>query len=121
MSYCRWSSDNWKCDIYCYEDVSGGFTTYVASNRVVGDVPCADIHLLLEGKNEEYCKAYRAQMDYLNTATRKPIGLPYDGKYFNDKNLQSFLDTLFMLKNAGYNVPYYVIEDVKLEILETKK
>ena len=33
MSYCRWSSMNWRCDVYVYEDVSGGWTTMVASNR----------------------------------------------------------------------------------------
>ena len=33
MSYCRWSSMNWKCDVYVYADVSGGYTTHVAGNR----------------------------------------------------------------------------------------
>lgn len=33
MSYCRWSSMNWMCDVYTYEDVSGGWTTHVAGNR----------------------------------------------------------------------------------------
>lgn len=27
MSYARWSAD---CDVYCYEDVSGGYTTMVS-------------------------------------------------------------------------------------------
>ncbi len=34
MSYCRWSSDNTNCDLYCYEDCSGGFTTHVAGFRL---------------------------------------------------------------------------------------
>lgn len=33
MSYCRWSSMNWMCDVYVYEDVSGGWTTHVAGNK----------------------------------------------------------------------------------------
>lgn len=33
MSYCRWSSMNWMCDVYVYEDVSGGWTTHVAGRR----------------------------------------------------------------------------------------
>lgn len=33
MSYCRWSSDNGRCDVYVYEDVSGGWTTHVAKYR----------------------------------------------------------------------------------------
>jgi len=35
MSYCRWSSDNWQCDLYCYDDISGGITTHVAGYRCV--------------------------------------------------------------------------------------
>lgn len=40
MSYCRWSSMNWQCDVYVYEDVSGGWTTHVAgSRRLFGPIP----------------------------------------------------------------------------------
>lgn len=41
MSYCRWSSMNWgcdvyvyeDCDVYVYEDCDGGWTTHVAGRR----------------------------------------------------------------------------------------
>ena len=33
MSYCRWSSMNWMCDVYVYEDCAGGWTTHVAGRR----------------------------------------------------------------------------------------
>lgn len=33
MSYCRWSSMNWMCDVYVYADCNGGWTTHVASAR----------------------------------------------------------------------------------------
>lgn len=33
MSYCRWSDHG--CDVYCYADIRGGYTTHVASNHVV--------------------------------------------------------------------------------------
>lgn len=33
MSYCRWSSDHFECDVYVYESVSGGWTTHVAGRR----------------------------------------------------------------------------------------
>lgn len=40
MSYCRWSSMNWMCDVYVYEDVSGGWTTHVAGRRrVIPPIP----------------------------------------------------------------------------------
>ena len=49
MSYCRWSTDNFKCDLYCYEDVNGGFTTHVASNRPSPPYP-------YEGSYDEFFK-----------------------------------------------------------------
>src|ERR1044071_191187 len=39
MSYCRFSSLNWSCDVYAYADVAGGYTIHVARSRRVGDIP----------------------------------------------------------------------------------
>jgi hypothetical protein len=41
MSYCRWSSENFKLRplLLFYEDVGGGWTTHVAGNRVLGTIP----------------------------------------------------------------------------------
>lgn len=33
MSYCRFSSMNWMCDVYVYEDCGGGWVTHVAGRR----------------------------------------------------------------------------------------
>lgn len=33
MSYCRFSADGHRCDVYVYEDLSGGWTTHVAQRR----------------------------------------------------------------------------------------
>lgn len=34
MSYCRFSSDNWKCDVYCYGASGGTFVTQGAGYNV---------------------------------------------------------------------------------------
>lgn len=119
MSYCRFSSDNWKCQVYCYGG-SDGFYTYVAGNKVVGDVPSLDWELLRKSDDDEALKEfqrqYTEQMAWLDGAERKPIGLPYDGQAFTDPDLESFLRTLTMLKDAGYNVPQYVFDEVRDEI-----
>jgi len=44
MSYCRWSSMNWMCDVYVYKDVSCGYTICVATNRKIIP-PIPDIKL----------------------------------------------------------------------------
>lgn len=116
MSYCRWSSLNWTCDLYCYEDVSGGYTTYVANRRIVGKVPEAPLQLLVEGKLKEFEALECAQMKFLEHAEYNNIGLPYDGQSFNDPTLETFLARLLNLKKAGYNVPDYTINEVKKEM-----
>jgi len=114
MSYCRWSSDNWRCDLYCYEDVNGGITTHVACNRIVGDVP--EVPFILDVSADEFMKAHKKQMEFLDTAKREKIGLPYDGETFNDPDYESFLKRLLHLREVGYNFPDWVIEEVKEDI-----
>lgn len=114
MSYCRWSDDNWKCDLYCYEDVSGGFTTHVAGNRIKNDVPA--LPDILETPSDEWLKAYRKQHAFLGNAERVYIGLPHDGESFNDPDLESFLERVCHLREVGYIFPDYVVESIKEEM-----
>ena len=113
MSYCRWSSNNWDCDLYCYADVYGGYTTHVASLRHKGPIP--ELPDVRKVSKKEWQAAYNAQHRALNEDNLKPIGLPYDGQSFNDADLQSFLDRVLMLKEVGYHVPDYVIETIEQE------
>lgn len=119
MSYCRWSSDDFACDLYCYEDVRGGYTTHIASNRVVGEVP--PVPDILEVVPEEWVAACNAQDAFLGTVQREPIGLPFDGQTFNDPGLESFLARLIELRAAGYRFPECVLNDVKAEIEQEKR
>lgn len=125
MSYCRFSSDNWKCDVYCYGASGGTFVTHVAKNKTVGEAPPLNWDFLKSPDNEEsieqFMEQHKAQMAWLETAERKPIGLEYDGDTFQDPDLHQFLVTLKMLKGAGYNVPQYVIDEVELEIVDEAK
>jgi hypothetical protein len=120
MSYCRWSSDDFKCDLYCYED-SYGYTTHVAGRRVVGDVPHVDWTKLTTDSTQEFAAQYTAQSAWLATAKREPIGLPYDGESFHDPNLESFLATVTMLRDAGYHVPTYVFDAIWEEMVDEAK
>lgn len=99
MSLCRWSSMNWKCDLYCYYDCNGGITTHVAKSRIVGDVP--EVHPS-QGKLKQPIKK---QNDFLKAAQRLPIGLPHDGETFNDPDLESFNGRLTYLRDLGYVFP----------------
>ncbi|MBY0561517.1 hypothetical protein [Hyphomicrobium sp.] len=127
MSYCRWSSADWSCDLYCYEDVAGGWTTHVAVNRIVGDVPKTPDwpDKRLEPGSPELMAwaaamsaAMKAQDDWLDTADRVSIGGPYDGRTFNSPTLEEFKALLLELRAAGYPFPDYVLETVNAEIQE---
>lgn len=130
MSYCRWSSDGHKCDVYVYEDVSGGFTCHVAARKIVNlsEAPhCPslwDYQSCKDGKTSEedmsdFLTKHRAWMEWLDTkAIREDIGLEFDGETFNTESATSMANELVMLRDMGYSVPQYVIADLYEEGLE---
>ncbi len=116
MSYCRWSSLNWMCDVYCYADVSGGWTTHVAGRRRVREpTPEPDIGAVT---SREWVEAHRRTMDELDSIPLKDIGLPHDGETFDDPTLEDFRARLVTLRDLGYIVPKYTFEQIDEEIAE---
>lgn len=115
MSYCRFSDDNYKCDVYAYEHVGGGFVIHVANNRYVGDIPQVD-NSLLDSNIKEWSKQQAEQDKYLQSCGTQPIGLAHDGEMFVCDTLEDMQDTLLRLKGDGYHVPDYVFDEIKEEI-----
>jgi len=113
MSYCRWSSDDFSCDVYVYENCIGGWTTHVAGNRVLGDIPKTPP--MEQDNMPAFVAAYKAQMDFLETAKRAPIGLPHDGESFDDPSPGDCADRLESLRAEGYVVPQYAIDALRGE------
>src|SRR6185369_2318044 len=99
MSYCRWSSDDWRCDLYCYESEDGGWTTHVAGRKAI-DVPRSlpyPINAPEDQKErlwEEWFVSHKAQMKFLETAEYRTIDLPHAGETFRDYALEDFKDRL---------------------------
>jgi hypothetical protein len=117
MSYCRWSSDDYRCDLYCYEDVSVGWTTHVAARRVVGDIPKL-VFEKLESDPGAFAASYEAQAKFLDTAEYADIGGPFDGESFNDSTLRAFRERIVRLRAAGYHCPDSVLDEIDAEIKE---
>lgn len=113
MSYCRWSSMDFACDLYCYES-DEGYVTHVAANRVVGEVPHIDFNAAPEVMGEQIA----AQHLYLKTAEHAPIGLPHDGETYTDGDLEDFQARLLQLREVGYIFPDYVLETIGEEMAE---
>lgn len=118
MSYCRWSSDGFQCDLYVYEDVAGGYTTHVASNRKKHRVSDIDFSC-----PETIMEQYRQRLEELDDPenTSSPIGLPHDGETFNDATLQDLRERLVELRAVGYKFPDYVLVDIDTEMAERKE
>jgi hypothetical protein len=120
MSYCRWSSDDFQCDVYVYEDVRGGWTTHVAGNRVRYAEPLpAPVAFPPPGHTDDeflaWYKRHQAVLDMVGQAERLPIGLPHDGKTFNDPTPGECADRLAALAALGYRVPVDVIDCLRAE------
>ena len=131
MAYCRWSCLGGFCDLYCYEDVSGGYTTLVAGlKRVVPEgvtlppEPQLDELALAGGEDkaaaEDWTRRYHAYWQAANELPLVEIGLPFDEQRFNDPDLDSFRQRVVDLLAAGYRAPGYLLEGIDEEIASEK-
>lgn len=127
MSYCRWSSMNFACDIYAYESVGDFWQIHVAGNRTVGieaipklpNWPGRDA--TPEARAEwphAYATASKAQSEFLETAERVDIDLPFAGTSIQCATLEDFKAKLIELRNIGYLFPDGLIEEIDAEIAE---
>lgn len=115
MAYCKFSSDDYGSDIWCVPE-NGAYMTRIADMKIEGDVP--KLPAATKDNAAEYLAAYKLQMDYVSTAPRKPIGLPFDGKSFSDSDLSSLLQRLRGLREMGYRVPEFTLRRIEDEIAE---
>ncbi len=121
MSYCRFSSDDYQCDVYCYEDVSGGFTTHVAGSRPVLDGTLPPPVPFDRENIAAFMARHEKAMAWLERAELRDIDLPHAGECFNDPDAASAAARLQMLKDAGYNVPQYAIDALREEAADEAK
>lgn len=143
MSYCRFSSMNWMCDVYVYEHVAGGWATHVAGRRrmfpPIPDLMGAAFRLRLfkgQWSQEQRRMVYpsrlhaigasivygfvafwhnRIHMGSLRLIPLRRIGLPFDGETFNDDTPGECANRLEALRFHGYRVPQYAIDALREE------
>lgn len=127
MSYCRWSSMDYTCDLYCYADVHGQWITHVAASRVdwgaEGPPPSPlgteGVKLLKEERHDEWTALNARYNEALESKAHHAIGLAHDGQTFRDNSLEAFLETLIMLRDEGYVFPEGLIDEIREEIAQT--
>lgn len=118
MSYCRWSSDDFQCDVYVYEHVSGGFAVHVAGNRVVFTEPLPEVVPLEKENLNAFMVRHQKVMAMVDASERIPIGLPHDGKEFFEGSAAACADRLESLMGIGYRVPQCAIDALREEAEE---
>jgi hypothetical protein len=116
MSYCRFSTDDYQCDLYIYADCAGGYTTHVAGSRYVGDTPIPEIPegwFKLPAAQRE--ALWDAQADWIKTARLEPINLPHAGESFFSLDADQTVERVKELRRLGYNFPDFVLSALEDE------
>jgi len=109
MSYTRWSTDNFRSDVYCYPHIDGHYQLEIASSREMEssedtnsrvryrmpiDLPYAGHSFSFDTLKELYNKV----------RYRMPIDLPYAGHSFSFDTLEELFNKLTELKILGYYI-----------------
>ena len=116
MSFCRWSSDDFQCDIYAYESVHGGYCVHVASNRPIFTQPLPPPVNELDAR--AWIERHEKVSQMMRSAEHKEIGLTRDGTNHSLDTAQEAVDLLESLKAEGYNVPEYAIQGLREDAAE---
>jgi len=128
MSYCRFSSDGYQCDLYAYEDVAGRYTIHVAKRRhrepgpILGDF----MRLNKAGDNwekgvmESYWAAFRKWSKRQSKKSAKKrfidITIPGAGETFSLDTLGAFRDKIVELRALGFKCDSLVVALINDEI-----
>ena len=124
MSYCRWSCDDFQCDVYVYEHCHGGWVIHIADLRrtppaETRPAPLDPPDWWAHGKAaaDAFMRRRDAVRDWLATAPSLPIGLPHDGETISTETPAECADELERLRSVGYNVPEHAIDELRAEAL----
>jgi hypothetical protein len=124
MSFCRWSSDGGQCDLYCYEDVNGGFTTHVAGSRrapplegTLDPFGVYGLKLIQESRHDDWMKIKKIWDAYLDSAELVKIQSEHAGQSYNDPTLIDFRERIVELsRDPNLKIPTWLLDSIDEEI-----
>jgi hypothetical protein len=135
MAICRWSSDDFKCDLYIYQTVYGGIQVEIAGNHSNHDPSVIDwpedlpLAMLKEGMEtpivaewaNKMVAARRQLFDMLDTAERTLIDHPHAGGSFRFETAEEVVEFLEkeIIPSGKFIVPEWLISELqKWELIE---
>lgn len=110
MSYCRFSSDGFKSDVYVYESVHECWTIHVAGQKKVGVENLPPF---------AYYREWHEQYDKLEEWV--PLEGPHAGATYHLETPGACADKLMEIRESGLHVPDGVIESLREEQEELDK
>jgi hypothetical protein len=116
MSYCRWSSDNFNCDLYCFEHCGGWWQTYVASSRQ--RVWFRMFHWITDKRIHSIRGKYAMRIPRFQTwhwphwLTHKPIRHPLAGAAYEDPTEADMFERIWKLNQQGFKVPQHLLTEI---------
>lgn len=116
MSYCRWSTNDFQCDLYIF-DVGYGISINIAGNRVKFSEPLPEKVAFDIENLGPYTDRDREVSRIVQNSERENINLPYAGEAFV-LSPEETINFLHELRELGYRFPDYVIETIQEEIDE---
>lgn len=116
MSFCRFSTDDFRCDFYAYES-KNGFHLYVAGNRINWDPPVSPYDpSSLELSQEEFGRVSREYHEALERAPREPIGLEGAGGDHLLGTLRELRDMIGEHMRRGFRAPGWLLPSLDEEL-----
>ncbi|HEX7324318.1 MAG TPA: hypothetical protein VF292_03050 [Rhodanobacteraceae bacterium] len=119
MSYARFSSDDYQCDVYVYESVDG-WVTHTALRRYVLDGLLPPPVPFDEGHLQAFIERQVKVSAIVEHAQQTLIELPNAGESFRDPTPLACAQRLERLKAIGFRVPQYAIDALRDEAREAQ-
>lgn len=125
MSYCRWSSDDFQCDLYVYEHIAGGFMIHVAGRKRTPPAETRPPPIGRWWERDEEGQAdcierHKAVEAWLESAPWENIALPHAGESITTETADECADEVERLRTLGYSVPQSVIDALRAEAAEDR-
>lgn len=116
MSVCRWSSDDFRCDLYIYSG-EAGYACHVATMRHDWEPPEGGDRALLAlaGKipSEEWMDRSRRYYDALDAAPMVPVESPYAGCWWDGLEDEDLWPLIVFLHESGCRVPEWLLAEAR--------
>lgn len=119
MSYCRWSSDDWRSDLYVYESLDG-WEVLVAGRRKVPEFFAAlpaevpwPTDWRDEAQTDPWFARQQAVTDMLDGFGWVDLPAPYAGEMVTFDSADEAADALVWLAACGFHVPDGVIDAIR--------